>query len=156
MHRWNRGRRALVIKAALALDKTVVSANKAAIAAHWPEFVSFTREPQRRLWFSAAVGGAVPVLETLTDLGDQVQEVRGVLSSTCNTVLDALSRDESFEAAVTAAQASGLACEADPSRDLSGMDAADKLRLIVHTAFDTPYPDPAVCHPRNQGVPRLR
>jgi homoserine dehydrogenase len=128
-----------IIKESLALGKTVVSANKAAIAAHWPKFVSFTSGPQRRLWFSAAVGGAVPVLEILTELGDQVQEVRGVISSTCNHVLDAMSRGGTLEAAVNAAQAAGFA-EADPSRDLGGMDAADKLRLIIHTAFGAPFP----------------
>jgi homoserine dehydrogenase len=123
-----------IIKAALAAGKTVVSANKAAIVAHWPALASFTDEPNRRLWFSAAVGGAVPVLETLASLGDQVQEVRGVINGTCNCVLDALARGEGFDAAVSAAQAAGFA-EADPRRDLCGDDAADKLRLIAHTAF---------------------
>jgi len=137
-----------VIKSALAMGKIVVSANKAAIAAHWPQLASFTSAPQRRLWFSAAVGGAVPVLETLSTLGDQVQEVRGVISSTCNWVLDAMSRGEAFEAAVAAAQAAGFA-EADPSRDLCGMDAADKLRLIAHIAFGAPYP---LAPPATRGI----
>jgi homoserine dehydrogenase len=128
-----------VIEAALAMGKTVVSANKAAIAAYWTEFSSFTREPRRRLWFSAAVGGAVPVLETLAGLGDQVREVRGVINGTCNFVLDALARGEDFEAAVRAAQDAGFA-EPDPSRDLGGEDSADKLRLIAHTAFGMHHP----------------
>jgi homoserine dehydrogenase len=128
-----------VIKDALAMGKTVVSANKAAIAAYWSEFALFASGPKRRLWFSAAVGGAVPVLETLGNLGDQVQEVRGVINGTCNCVLDALDRGEEFDAAVSAAQAAGFA-EADPSRDLSGEDAADKLRLIAHAAFGAHHP----------------
>jgi homoserine dehydrogenase len=127
-----------VIKNALAMGKTVVSANKAVIAAYWSEFATFTSGPKRRLWFSAAVG-AVPVLETLGNLGDQVQEVRGVINGTCNCVLDALDREEEFDAAVSAAQTAGFA-EADPRRDLSGEDAADKLRLIAHAAFGGYHP----------------
>jgi homoserine dehydrogenase len=123
-----------LIEAALAMGKTVVTSNKAAVATYWHEFALYTRDADRRLWFGATVGGAVPVLETLWHLRDHVQEVRGVINGTCNYVLDALEQGASLEAAVRAAQGAGFA-EADPSRDLSGQDAADKLSLIAHAAF---------------------
>jgi len=121
------------IRNALASGKNVVSANKAAIAAKWGEFEPYMSEP-RQLWFSGAVGGAIPVLETLGRLCGQVREVRGVINGTANYVLDAIARGESFDSAVSSAQAAGFA-EADPSRDLSGADALDKLNLIAHSAF---------------------
>jgi hypothetical protein len=71
------------------------------------------QDPDRRLWFSAAVGGAVPVLETFATLRDRVQEVRGVINGTCNSVLDALAGGHSFDTAVRAAQVAGFA-QANP------------------------------------------
>jgi homoserine dehydrogenase len=112
----------------------VVTANKAAVATYLQEFALHMREPDRRLWIGATVGGAVPVLETLAHLRDRVQELRGVINGTCNYVLDELNFGASFDATVRAAQRAGFA-EADPDRDLSGRDTADKLSLIAHTAF---------------------
>lgn len=97
------------------------------------------QDPDRRLWFSAAVGGAVPVLETFATLRDRVQEVRGVINGTCNSVLDALAGGHSFDTAVRAAQVAGFA-QANPLRDLSGADTADKLSLMVHAAFGVNVP----------------
>jgi len=123
-----------VIAAALAMGKMVVTANKAAVVTYWGQFAAYMGEPDRRLRFGAAVGGAVPMLETLSRLRDRVQELRGVINGTCNSVLDALGCGESFDDAVRAAQVAGFA-EADPRRDLSGADAADKLSLMAHAAF---------------------
>jgi homoserine dehydrogenase len=123
-----------MIEAALARGKFVVTANKAVIAAYSAEFASAMREPDRRLWFGAAAGGAVPMLETLASLSEEVAELCGVINGTCNSVLDALALGQSLEEAVRAAQVAGFA-ETDPSRDLSGADAADKLSLLAQAAF---------------------
>ena len=132
-----------VIEAALAAGKTVVTANKAAVAAYWAEFEPFVSRPDRRLWFSAAVGGAVPMLETLARLRDPVRpavrELRGVINGTSNSVLDSLAAGESLEHAVRAAQSAGFA-EANPHRDLSGVDTADKLSLLTRAAFGLHVP----------------
>src|SRR6202011_3856112 len=128
-----------VIEAALAKGKTVVTANKAAVAAYWPEFASFAQEPDRRLWFSAAAGGAVPMLETLSHLDKYVRELRGVINGTSNRVLDSMAAGDSLEGAVRAAQVAGFA-EADPRRDLSGFDTADKLSLLAQAAFGVHVP----------------
>jgi homoserine dehydrogenase len=123
-----------VIEAALAMGKTVVTANKAAVAAYWSEFATYASAPDRRLWFSAAVGGSVPMLETISRLHEPVRELRGVINGTCNSVLDRMGSGDSSACAVRAAQAAGFA-EHDPRRDLSGVDAADKLSLLVQAAF---------------------
>ena len=123
-----------VIEEALLLGKYVVTANKAVIADYSVEFAAAMREPDRRLWFSAAAGGAVPMLETLCSLTDGVVELRGVINGTSNCVLDVLALGSSLEAAVRAAQVAGFA-ESDPARDLSGADAADKLSLLAQAAF---------------------
>jgi homoserine dehydrogenase len=83
------------------------------------------------------VGGGAPVLETVQRLkaaGATLTRVRGVLNGTSNFVLDRLARGEALESAVKAAQAAGFA-EADPSADLDGLDAANKLALIAREAW---------------------
>jgi homoserine dehydrogenase len=57
------------------------------------------------------------------------------LNGTCGVVLDAWAEGRTREEAVALAQRLGFA-EENPSRDLSGRDAADKLALLIHKAFD--------------------
>jgi homoserine dehydrogenase len=123
-----------LIAAALRAGKFVITANKAAIAAHGSSLASYTRGDGRRLWYSAAVGGAVPVLEALAARQAAVSEIRGVINGTCGVVLDAWERGATRLAAVAMAQSAGFA-EENPTRDLSGRDSADKLVLLIEAAF---------------------
>jgi homoserine dehydrogenase len=123
-----------LIAAALNAGKFVITANKAAVAAHGSDLASHTRGEGRRLWYSAAVGGALPALETLATLEKPVREVRGIVNGTCGVVLDEWASGKTSDHAVAIAQAAGFA-EADPTRDLSGRDSADKLTLLTAAAF---------------------
>ena len=123
-----------LMETALASGKFVISANKAAVAARWPALSSYVRGDKRRLWYSAAVGGAVPMIEALNELTGPVREIRGIVNGTCGVVMDALAQGKSHEEAIAIAQAGGFA-EADPARDLSGRDSADKLALLIEAAF---------------------
>jgi homoserine dehydrogenase len=123
-----------LIESALKTGKFVVTANKAAIAELGSALVPYLQEPQRLLWYSAAVGGALPVLETLSGLPSRVREVRGIVNGTCGVVLEEWASGRTFDQAIVTAQSAGFA-EADPTRDISGRDSADKLALIAHAAF---------------------
>lgn len=126
-----------IVHAALLRGRGVVTANKALIASRWWEKLSrFAEGEAPLLKFSAAAGGAVPVLETVSALARHsgVAQVRAILNGTCNFILDALERGVDFDAAVAEAQAKGFA-EANPHDDLVGMDAARKLELIARAAF---------------------
>ncbi len=125
-----------IILAALEAGKFVVTANKAAVAAHWAELAHHARGSRRKLLFSAAVGGALPIMETLDALTRKtpVAEVRGIINGTCGVVMEARAEGKSHPEAIAIAQAQGFA-ETDPSRDLSGLDSADKLALIIEKAF---------------------
>jgi homoserine dehydrogenase len=123
--------------AALAAGKFVITANKAVVAARWSDFSIYARGATRRLWYSAAVGGVLPVLEilgTVPPQGGSVREIRGILNGTCGVVLDALANGKSLTEAIAIAKAGGFA-EADPARDLSGRDSADKLALLIEACF---------------------
>ena len=127
------------IEHALRTGKHVVTANKAVIAAHAAEFESISGETSALLAFSAAVGGGTPAVESVriaaeTAAGDEITEIRGVLNGTTNFVLGLVEEGEGFGEAVRRAQAAGFA-EADPSRDLDGRDAADKLCVLAREAW---------------------
>jgi len=115
-----------VIEKALERGRRVVTANKAVVA----------RRPDlhARVRCSAAVGGVIPVLETVRRFGSSVTRVEGVLNGTCNFVLGRIAAGASFEDAVRAAQEAGFA-EADPSTDLHGWDAAHKAVVLAREAF---------------------
>jgi homoserine dehydrogenase len=123
-----------LIASALNAGKFVITANKAAVAAHGKSLVSRTRGEGRRLWYSAAVGGALPALETLATLESSVVEIRGIINGTCGVVLDEWSAGRTRHEAVASAQDAGFA-EANPARDLSGRDSADKLAIMIGAGF---------------------
>jgi homoserine dehydrogenase len=73
----------------------------------------------------------MPLLERLSALPPgSVRHVRAVINGTTNFILDRVSGGTSFAAALRLAQAYGYA-EADPSNDLEGIDAAEKLCLVA-------------------------
>ena len=63
----------------------------------------------------------------------EIVRIEAVLNGTCNFILNRLAEGVAFDAAVAAAQAAGFA-EADPSADLSGLDAAAKLAILAFEA----------------------
>ena len=119
----------------------IVSANKSVIARR-PDLEAAAAKQGAGFYYSAAVGGGVPVLETierLREAGLVIRAVRGVVNGTTNYVLDAIAEGATREAAIADAQAAGFA-EADPTADIDGGDAAAKLCLIGRKAFDIDLP----------------
>ncbi len=121
-----------LISEALRRGKQVVTANKLVIARHGAELIRLAERHRGSLFFAAAVGGAVPMLETVNRTGGAgpIESLKGVLNGTCNFVLDELARGSGFQDAVAKAQTLGFA-EADPTLDLDGTDAAHKLTLLA-------------------------
>ncbi|MBU6414032.1 MAG: homoserine dehydrogenase [Planctomycetes bacterium] len=127
---------ARLMECALRNGKHVITANKAVIALHGARFQHIARENGVTLRYSAAVGGAVPMIEAVRQVAANggVARCEGIVNGTTNFVLTLLSEGKSFDEAVRAAQEAGFA-EADPSRDLDGVDAEDKLRVLAQIAF---------------------
>lgn len=133
------------VEAALRLgDRHVVTANKSLVAQHGPRLRQLAWSNRRRLLFNAAVGGSTPALELIELLRQSgpIRAIEGVLNGTANFILDRLWRHDrlrgfGFETELAEAQRRGLT-EADPSRDLDGEDALDKLTILTWAAFDAP------------------
>jgi homoserine dehydrogenase len=125
-----------LVRQYLARGVHVVSANKTLIAEAGVELSALATRNAASLLYSAAVGGSVPMLETLDHEANRggIRAIAGVLNGTCNYVLDRCAEGLSLDDAVRAAQQCGFA-EADPSEDLSGRDAARKLTILSRKAF---------------------
>ena len=128
-----------IARAALTRGQGLVTANKALLRAHGSALAALARAqstPGAALRFEAAVGGGVPVVRLLRDAlaGHGVQSVRGVLNGTTNFIVTRIERGASYAEALDAARRAGFA-EADPSRDLNGTDAADKIAVLAWLAF---------------------
>ncbi|WP_458185319.1 homoserine dehydrogenase [Haladaptatus sp. NG-WS-4] len=125
---------------ALRADRHVVLANKGPVAERYGELRALERESEGRVQFEATVGGAIPILSTITDVGARnVTAVRGVLNGTANFVLSRMATEGlSYEHVLAEAQDLGVA-EADPSFDVDGTDATLKCVILANVLFDGGY-----------------
>ncbi len=133
-----------LVHAALAAGRDVVTANKHVVAHYGPDLERVARENGAMLRFEAAVGGGIPLLGPMAlDLAaNRISRVRGIVNGTTNFMLTAMARDGRAYAAVLAdAQARGYA-EADPTADVEGLDAVNKLVILIRLAFGA-WIDPA-------------
>lgn len=129
---------------AIRAGKSVVTANKALLAAHGPALELAARDAGVALRFEAAVAGGIPILGPLVgDLAaNRIDAIRGVVNGTTNHILSAMAREgRTYDDVLDEAKARGYA-EPDPSGDVSGADSANKLAILVRLAFGA-WPDPA-------------
>ncbi|WP_182354450.1 homoserine dehydrogenase [Flaviflexus huanghaiensis] len=118
---------------------TVVTGNKALLAAHGPEIYEAAAEADVDVYYEASVAGAVPVVYGLREslAGDRVESVLGIVNGTTNFILDEMeTAGLSFDDALKKAQDLGFA-EADPTADVDGHDAAAKIAILASLAFHT-------------------
>ncbi len=119
--------------------KDVVTANKALICAHGEELFQIAETAGRTVCFEAAVAGGIPIINAITTAlsGNQIEAIEGILNGTSNFILtQMLSENQSYDEALKLAQELGYA-EADPTLDVDGTDAAQKLAILIRLAFAT-------------------
>ena len=126
-----------LIAAALENGKPVITANKRVLAWHAPQLAALAAAKGVELRYEAAVGGGIPLIAPLTDdlAANRVLELRAIINGTCNYVLTRMAQGETLEDALGKAQEAGYA-EADPRDDIDGVDALDKLCVLVRLAFN--------------------
>lgn len=144
-----------LIAAALSMGKSVVTANKHVIAHHGPELEAIARRTGAALRFEAAVGGGIPILGPLANdlAANRITRIRGIVNGTTNFILSSMTDETDpldYAAALAEAQLLGYA-EADPSGDIEGLDAVNKLVILARLAFDR-WLDPGAIPTRPDGV----
>ncbi len=130
--------RTLILEA-MAQGSSVVTANKALLAADGAALYRAAAANGVDLYFEASVAGAIPLLRPLREslAGDRVTKVLGIVNGTTNFILSKMDDEGADYADVLAeAQALGYA-EADPTADVGGLDAAAKAAILAELAFHT-------------------
>ncbi len=128
-----------LILSAMAAKSSIVTANKALLAADGATLYAAAAKNDVDLYFEAAVAGAIPLLRPLREslAGDTVRRVLGIVNGTTNFILTKMDEQGADYAKVLAeAQALGYA-EADPTADVEGFDAAAKAAILAELAFHT-------------------
>jgi homoserine dehydrogenase len=128
--------RSLILKA-LSNGKHVVTANKAAIARFGAEIFTTANQAGVYVMLEAAVGGGIPVIQPLKQSlsVNRIHTVTGIVNGTTNYILTRMQTEGSnFSDVLADAQRLGYA-EADPTADVDGLDAADKIAILASLGF---------------------
>jgi homoserine dehydrogenase len=125
------------VEAAFAAGLDVITVNKGPLAWDYRRLQQLAVDNGRQFRFEGVVMDGCPVfnLVEFSLRGDKVTGFRGVLNSTTNYILDAITEGASFDEALTEAQNAGFA-EADPTFDIDGHDAAAKVAAMANVFFD--------------------
>jgi len=130
--------RDIVLKA-LGSGKSVVTANKALMAARGREVMDAAAANGVDIMFEASVGGGIPIIGPLKHslVSNEIQSVIGVVNGTTNYMLTRMAEDGlDYDTALAEAQAKGYA-EADPTADVDGLDAGAKIAILSSIAFNS-------------------
>ena len=126
-----------IMLALLESGKDVVTANKALLCEHGDELFARAQALGRTIAFEAAVAGGIPVIATVGQClaANQISSIAAILNGTSNYILTQMIRENwPYAQALARAQELGYA-EEDPTLDIDGTDAAQKLVILTQLAF---------------------
>jgi homoserine dehydrogenase len=129
--------RSLILKA-IEHHKHVVTANKAVISRYGDEIFQAANEAGVYVLLEAAVAGGIPAIAPLKQslVVNRIQSISGIVNGTTNYILSRMqSEGAGFEEVLAQAQELGYA-EADPTADVDGYDAADKIAILASLAYN--------------------
>jgi homoserine dehydrogenase len=132
------GAAATLIERALRLGKPIVTANKSLLALRGPELFALAKKHGTCIGFEASCAGGIPIINAMIGglVANRIEALVGIVNGTCNYILTQMTqRGVSYSQALAEAQKAGFA-EADPTLDVSGRDAAQKLAILASLAFN--------------------
>ena len=127
-----------LILTALKNGKHVVTANKAVISRFGAEIFTAANEAGVYVLLEAAVGGGIPVIQPLKQSlsVNRINAIIGIVNGTTNYILTRMQTEgREFDDVLADAQKLGYA-EADPTADVDGLDAGDKIAILASLGFD--------------------
>lgn len=122
-----------VVRSALENGKNIVTANKALLAEHGYALFQLADKLGKSIRFEAAVAGAIPIVHNIETVfrNETLTRLMGIVNGTTNYILTRMRKDAlNYGEVLEAAQKQGLA-EADPTLDVGGYDAQQKLALLI-------------------------
>ncbi|HNX55361.1 MAG TPA: bifunctional aspartate kinase/homoserine dehydrogenase I [Prolixibacteraceae bacterium] len=120
----------------LSANVSIVTANKVAASSEYENYANLKKISKRKgvkFLFETNVGAGLPIINTLNDLmnsGDTIVKIEAVLSGTLNFIFNTISEKVPLSQTIRMAKDQGYA-EPDPRIDLSGVDVARKLLILV-------------------------
>lgn len=118
--------------------KSVVTANKAAVAANFDKLTETAKANGVEFRYEASVGGGIPIINAITTVlqANQFVEVQGIVNGTTNYILTQMTEfGLNYDDVLKKAQELGFA-EADPTADVEGIDVANKLSILMSIMFN--------------------
>ncbi|RPI82634.1 MAG: homoserine dehydrogenase, partial [Planctomycetaceae bacterium] len=140
--------------ALLEAGKDVVTANKALLCECGDELFALARKLGRTIAFEAAVAGGIPIIATVGQClaANQITSISAILNGTSNYILTQMAQENwPYAQALRRAQELGFA-EADPTLDVDGSDAAQKLIILTRLAFGV---NARIAELHRQGIDKL-
>jgi homoserine dehydrogenase len=128
-----------IFLALLESGKDVVTANKALLCEHGDVIFERAKALKRTVAFEAAVAGGIPIIACINQCltANQILGIEAILNGTSNFILtEMFARERPYGDVLAEAQRLGYA-EADPTMDVDGTDAAQKLAILARLAFGT-------------------
>lgn len=135
----------IIAQKALGSKKSLISASKKMIANHLPELLQLQAENETPFLYEAACCASIPVIRNLEEYydNDLLQGIQGIVNGSTNYILTRIAEDGlSFDTALKLAQEKGFA-ESNPKLDVEGIDAVNKLSILLTHAYGL------VEHPEN-------
>lgn len=127
---------------AIKAGKNVVTANKAVIARFGEEIFREAARNNVKVNFEAAVAGCIPIIKIVNEsyCSDKIKSIYGILNGTTNYIITRMEEGMTYDDALKKAQQLGFA-EQDPTFDVEGFDAAQKLVILSRLAYNAMVPE---------------
>lgn len=128
-----------IVTTALKKGKTVVTANKKMLAEHLEELVFLQKKHNTALLYEASACGSIPIVRNLEEYYDNelLYSVSGIMNGSSNYILSKIFNENlDYHTALKQAQDLGFA-ETDPTLDVGGFDALNKLCILTAHAYGT-------------------
>ncbi len=126
------------IKKALESGMHVVTSNKGPAALHYVELKDLARMNNAQFRIEGTVMSGTPVFHLIENglVGNEIQEIKGILNGTTNFILTKMEEEDmDYEEALRLAQELGYA-EADPTADVEGYDALAKIIILANVLME--------------------
>ena len=121
-----------LVFSALKNKKHVITANISLIAKYGDELAYLAEKNNVNLEYEASVAGGVPIIRSIKEglIANKINKIYGILNGTTNYILSSMeNKNKTFNEILIKAKSLGFA-ESNPISDLSGIDSADKLRIL--------------------------
>lgn len=126
-----------IVTTAFERGKAVVSANKRLIAENLPELLRLQQQHGVPFLYEASVCGSIPIIRNLEEYYDNdfLKSVCGIVNGSTNFILTKMEEEKlDYSQALQGAQQLGFA-ESNPALDVQGIDAVNKLIILLLHAY---------------------